>query len=248
MTPAQLITFINGFSRVSDAEMAAYVRAQGMQFAHDVAPYWGICPGVEFVPGATAPALASAAPAWCTDTIDVQDALGYHDEDENGNPYIRVADLPGYDWRTTASHECLELAKDSSANLWAQAGSRQLVAYELADPVEGDTYEIDGVPMSNFVLPAWFDPRASAGSRLDFLGKLSQPLTMTAGGYMIVWSLIGEPTQVFGAHVHEVQPGLHIHFGPAVSLERRAAVIAKYRKTGRRAPPSGQSFIMGQGA
>jgi hypothetical protein len=243
MTPPQLISFVNGFSRVSDADVATYVKAQGVQFARDVAPIWGICPGVEFTPGATA-APDGACPAWLSDTLDVDGALGYHDEDAHGNPYIKIADISGYDWRTTASHECLELKGDSPANIWAQMSPTEMVAYELADPVEGDTYEIDGVPMSNFVLPAWFDPQAAHGSRLDFLGKLTKPLTMTAGGYMIVWTLRGQPTQVFGAHVHEVSPGLHIHFGVGVSVERRAGIIAKYRKTGRRARH--HAFNMGQ--
>lgn len=233
MTPPQLITFVNGFSKVSDAEVAAYVKAQGVQFARDVGPIWGICPGVEFTPGGKGPS-ANACPAWLSDTLDVDGALGYHDEDENGVPYIKVANIAGYDWRTTASHECLELKGDSPANIWALGPNGAMVAYELADPVEGDSYEVDGVPMSNFVLPAWFDPNAAPGSRLDFLGKLSKPFTMTPGGYLIVWTIKGQPTQQFGAHAAEISPGLHVHFGPAVSFERQQAIIRKYKHTGRR--------------
>lgn len=245
MTPPQLISVLNGFSAVSDADVAAYVKAQGVQFARDVAPIWGICPGIEFTPGAKS-APDGAASMLLSDTLDVDGALGYHDEDSTGLPYIKVADIAGYDWRTTASHECLELKGDSPANIWALGPGNTLVAYELCDAVEGDSYEIDGVPMSNFVLPAWFDPNASSGSRFDFLGKLSKPFTMSSGGYMIVWHITGQATQVFGAHAHEVSPGLSIHFGPAVTTERRAGIIAKYRKTGRRAPPQGAGFVMGQ--
>lgn len=247
MTPPQLITLVNGFSRVTDAEVASYARAQGVQFARDVSPMWGICPGVEFTPGGRSPS-PGASPAWLSNTIDVDGALGYHDEDEYGVPYIKVADVQGYDWRTTCSHEFLEVKGDSPANIWAQGPGNTMVAYELADPVEGDSYDVDGVPMSNFVLPAWFDPQAAPGSRLDFMGRLSQPFTMTPGGYMIVWHLNGQPTQTFGQHVHELAPGLHVHFGSAVSLERRAGIVAKYRKTGRRARRLGQPFVMGQGA
>lgn len=235
MTPPQLITFINGFTNISDEEVATYVRAQGVQFARDVAPIWGNCPAVEFDPGSRLPSV-DAVPAWLSDTLDVDGALGYHDEDETGLPYIKVANIDGYDWRTTASHECLELKGDSPANIWALGPDEDMVAYELGDPVEGDSYEIDGVPMSNFVLPAWFDPNASPGSRLDFMGKLTKPFTMTPGGYLIVWTIRGQPTQQYGAHASVVHPGVHIHFGSAVTPERRAGVIAKYKKTGRRAP------------
>lgn len=244
MVPPQVIALINGFSGVSDDLVAQYAHAQGVQFARDVSPIWGICPGVTFTPGATT-APDGACPCWLADTLDVAGALGYHDEDAHGNPFIKVANVAGYDWRTTASHEALELKGDSPANIWAQADATTMIAYELCDPVEGDSYEVEGVPLSNFVLPAYFDPQAAPGSRLDFLGKLTKPLTMTPGGYMIVWTISGQPTQVFGAHVNEIWPGLHVHFGPNVSVEKRAGIVAKYRKSGRRAPRAG--FVLGMG-
>jgi hypothetical protein len=228
-----LLTFINGFSKVSDAEVAKYIQAQQTQFTRDVEPIWGECPALEFTPGGKAPS-PGASPAWLQDTLDVPNALGYHDEDARGVTYMKIGNLPGYDWRSTASHECLEIKGDSPANIWAQMDEKTFVAYELADPVEGDTYEIDGVPMSNFVYPAWFDPQAAPGSKFDYLGKLTKPLTMTAGGYMIVWTVSGRPTQVFGAFVREVSLDLHIHFGADVPQDRRDAIVAKYQKTGRR--------------
>lgn len=235
MTPPQLLSFINQFSRVTDSEVRRYCQAQGVQFARDVSPIWGICPGVEFAASGTH--TEGASPAWLTDTLDVDGALGYHDEDKDGVVYIKVADIPGYDWRTTASHECLEVKGDSPANMWALGPDGQtMFAYELADPVEGDVYEVDGVPMSNFVFPAWFDPNAARGSRFDFMGKLSAPFTMTAGGYMIVWSISGQPTQQFGAFKHEIAPRVHIHYGPDVSESRRIGIENKYRRTGRRDP------------
>jgi len=232
---SEVIELVNRFSAVSDEDVEAYTNAQNVQFTRDVAPIWGICPNVTFRPGASKPS-PNAIPAWLSDTLDVDGALGYHDEDK-GVPYIKVANVDGYDWRTTASHECLELKGDQPANVWALGpkGS-SMVAYELCDPVEGDSYEINGIPMSNFVLPAWFDPQAPAGSRFDFLGKLSKPFTMSAGGYLIVWTVRGQPTEQFGAHVREIAPNLHVHFGPDVSEKRREGIVSKYKKTGRRAP------------
>ncbi len=235
MTPAQSIQFVNGFTAVTDADVAAYVLAQGRQFAEHVAPMWGICPAVIFTPGAKVPADGSS-PAWLSDTLDVDGALGYHDEDAQGAPFIKVADIAGYDWRTTASHECLEVKGDSPANIWAQIAPNTFVAYELGDPVQGDSYDVDGIPMSNFVFPAWFDPLASPGSRFDYLGKLTKPGTMSPGGYMIVWTVSGQPTQQFGANIHEVTANVHIHFGPGVSQERRLGIVAKNRHTRRRVP------------
>jgi len=47
---------------------------------------------------------------------------------------------------------------DPIANLWAQATNRTQYAYEMCDPVEEDTFMVDGIKMSNFVHPSWFEP------------------------------------------------------------------------------------------
>jgi hypothetical protein len=58
------------------------------------------------------------------------------------------------------------------------------VAYETADPVEGDEYTIDGVPVSNFVTKAWFQDATNPVGPFDYLKKLAAPLSLTAGGYV----------------------------------------------------------------
>ena len=54
----------------------------------------------------------------------------------------------------TASHELFEMVIDPIANLWAEATSRTQYGYEMCDPVEEDTFMVDGVEMSNFVHPS----------------------------------------------------------------------------------------------
>jgi len=75
---------------------------------------------------------------------------------------------------------------DPIANLWAEATGRTEYAYEMCDPVEEDTFMVDGIAMSNFVHPSWFEPfKHPSGTRFDHLGKLKKPFTMTKGGYVI---------------------------------------------------------------
>jgi hypothetical protein len=59
--------------------------------------------------------------------------------------------------------------------------------------------DVGGTPVevSNFVLPAWFDPIPVDGAKFDWLGKLSKPFSMTKGGYVIVRNQ-GSVSQVFG--------------------------------------------------
>jgi hypothetical protein len=63
----------------------------------------------------------------------------------------------------------------------------RLYAYETADPVEEQTYQIDGVAVSNFVTPHWFDP-AAHGVPLDYLGRLKHPFQLAKGGYLSVFA------------------------------------------------------------
>lgn len=138
------------------------------------------------------------------ETPDVAGAEGYHDQDPRGRPYARVftgpvlgsggSVLDAKDGANTVaavvSHEVLELFGDPQCQLWAQAPDGVLWALELCDQVENDSYPISvygkKVPVSNFLCPAAFDPRPESGEVLDFMGSLSKPFTIAAGGYAIL--------------------------------------------------------------
>ena len=70
------------------------------------------------------------------------------------------------------------------------------------------------VALSNFVLPAFFDPQAAPGTRLDYLGVLKRPFTKTPGGYQI--SLIPQPDDSSdeSKHAHHLED----HEGHALVL------------------------------
>lgn len=92
----------------------------------------------------------------------------------------------GEPWQAAASHELLELLGDPLLHLAAEAvhdGEPAWFALEVCDPVAGDGYEIDNVPVANFVLPTWFLPGPLPDATLvDFLGRLADPLTLTPAG------------------------------------------------------------------
>jgi hypothetical protein len=61
--------------------------------------------------------------------------------------------------------------------------------YEMCDAVQDETYKIDGVAVSNFVLPLYFTQFAEVGGRNDFLGRLTKGKTLQSfginhGGYI----------------------------------------------------------------
>ena len=94
-------------------------------------------------------------------------------------------------------------SRPSIANLWAQATDGTEYAYEMCDAVEEDTFLVDGIEMSNFLHPAWFEPfKHPGGTKYDHLGLLGRPFTMTKGGYVII-KKNGKVKEVFGSRAKE---------------------------------------------
>lgn len=143
------------------------------------------------------------------DDADQADALGYHDITKNGQPvskvFVKTTLADGQLVSVTACHELFEMAIDPVANLWSEASDGTLYAYEMCDAVEEDTFEVDGISMSNFLHPAWFEPfNHPAGTKFDHLGRLTAPFTMTHGGYVITMKH-GRITQHFGSAEKEAR-------------------------------------------
>ena len=124
------------------------------------------------------------------DDADTAGALGYHDITKNGQPvskiFVKTTLQANEVVSVTACHELFEMVIDPIANLWAQADDGTEYAYEMSDPVEEDIFLVDGIKMSNFVHPAWFEPfKHPPGTKFDHLGLLTKPFSMTKGGYVI---------------------------------------------------------------
>ncbi len=255
MIPISLVSVFNQSKLLTDIQVQAMVAACGKQLADHVAPAHGRVPALEFVP-AGSKMTQGGTPCYVTDDPDVADALGYHDEDESGNPYIKVFAGPtlknggtallGKDAvSVTLSHELIELVGDAPANIWVDGPNGVDYAYELCDAVESDVYEIDGVSVSNFLYEVFFDPRAQNGARFDYMGTIGKPFTMTAGGYQITRAETAAIQQVFGRHdgqpAHDTtflaREGVVLVFGPDYPMWKRASKISKamHRRGHRRA-------------
>jgi hypothetical protein len=141
------------------------------------------------------------------DTADQAGALGYHDLTKDGQPvskiFVKTTLQANELVSVTACHELFEMAIDPIANLWSESGDGVEYAYEMCDPVEEDTFSVDGIKMSNFVHPAWFEPFTHPpGTKYDHLGLLKKPFTMTKGGYVIT-KTNGKVNEVFGSKAKE---------------------------------------------
>jgi len=72
----------------------------------------------------------------------------------------------------------------------------RIYALEVCDAVEDDRlgYNIDGVLVSDFITPAWFEP--TDADRLDFKRHLSKQLELARGGYISVFDTSSGWTQI----------------------------------------------------
>ncbi|NDZ15648.1 hypothetical protein C7T35_17320 [Variovorax sp. WS11] len=200
-----IITVLNMSKQIADADLQHVIRAINRQIKEDFEPYWSLGALLR-LEGKSArapdklglPDMRGDAVLYLWDQVDVPNALGYHDANARGIPFGFVfTELQGElheAWTVTLSHEALELIADPLVNLLV-AGPHPTEDrtvfhwYEMFDAVQDERYQVDGVDVSNFVLPLYFTPTAEQGSRNDFLGKAYEGATLASfginpGGYI----------------------------------------------------------------
>ncbi len=195
MTTKQLFAIVNESTVVSDEEVQAAIPAFAHQLRYHVAPTWHVgSAAVLFFDS-----LDSVPPnVWIVSILDDSDeagALAYHSETPNGRPYAKVFAATcmryGMSWTSATSHELVEALVDISCNLLADDGNGNFYALEACDPVESTSYYYDGVELSDFVRPGWFDPQAADGTKTRWSQKNSQvlrPFELDNGGYAMIYA------------------------------------------------------------
>jgi hypothetical protein len=198
-----LIAVVNESTLVSDQDVYDMALAVNHQLRHQVAPAWGIAaPCAAFA--TSTPIEPGTVAIGVLDDADQASALGWHTETAAGVIYGRVFARPVLDNGGNAltnplsvasvlSHEAVEVVLDPACNLWADAGNGTSYAYEGCDPVESDSYPVtlsaEGTTViatvSDFLLPAWFDPLAAAGTPRDYMGLLTTPFQVRPTGYAL---------------------------------------------------------------
>jgi hypothetical protein len=128
-------------------------------------------------------------------------AAGIHLNEDNGQPFALVEFSD--DWSLTTSHEALEMLVDPSGNRTVATNSpnpdqgRVLILVEVSDPSEAAEfgYSVNGILVSDFYTPNFFDPVTNPGVRYSFTGALTEPRQVLDGGYISWWDPIS--THVF---------------------------------------------------
>ncbi len=210
--PLPVIAISNASTCLTDSQVEAVLPALQKQVSDDFKPYWELDCTLTFLNNGQ-PLTRGWWQIVITDNPDQAGALGYHEMTSNGTPLGKVfakLDLEnGSSWTATLSHELLEMLADPWINWCAMGSDNRIYALEVCDAVEDDRlgYKIDGVLVSDFITPAWFE-RTDA-DRLDFSQHLSKQLELARGGYISVFDPSSGWTQIDarGAGGPRIAPG-----------------------------------------
>jgi len=191
----QQLALVSQTPNVDMSELAVVSAALQKQVSRDFAPIWNIeatvdpFPRLDDVPSGYFPVIVR------DDVQMTRGAKGVH-LDNNNQPFALVQFTDEDTWPVFASHECLEMLVDPSLNRLVPGSSikpdqgRVQYLLEVCDPCQDPafSYRVNGVQVSDFHTPQYFDPIHAPGVRYSFTGALTQPREILDGGYL-AWVL-----------------------------------------------------------
>lgn len=182
------IALVTELESISCSQLTRVAAALQKQVLRDFAPIWRI--------NATVDAFCNLDdvpigywPVVVMENIGYEGAAGIH-LDEDGQPFALVEHNDN--WELTSSHEVLEMLADPFGNRLAAGPSikpgqgRVEYLVEVCDPSEEIRfgYTVNGITVSDFYFPSFFDPVPIGGTSYSFTGAIPKPRTVLRGGYL----------------------------------------------------------------
>ena len=141
-------------------------------------------------------------------------------------------------WTIDASHETIEMLVDPSGNRMQSSRAIEIVdgkiqdgtgqfnyLVEACDPCEANNYgyAIQGILLSDFLTPHFYDPIVTPGTRYSFTGALTAPRQVLSGGYI---SFVNQETDEWQQvlYVDPSEPPTINDLGPATGKSMRGWV------------------------
>ncbi len=204
------VAIVSLTSEVSSKNLLRAAAAVQKQIVRDFSPFWGLHATVDAfedlgsVPSDYHPvvlfgdadelrgqvefAIGTESAELLIDDFERERLSGLHLNAYTRQPFALVA--ASDTWSVTLSHEVLEMITDPFGNRLIAAmhplDPRERVRYllEVCDPCQAMWYPVNGVPVSDFYTPRYFDPVRAEQGRYSFTGEISQPLEILDGGYL----------------------------------------------------------------
>jgi hypothetical protein len=191
----QHVALVSESTAVTFDQLSTVSAALNKQVSRDFGPIWSVQATVDaFDKLESVP--VDYWPVILQDDIQTPGAAGYH-LDNNGQPFslVQVDD----NWSVTASHEALEMLADPfgsktiagapppQAPAPVSGFDRVVYLVEVSDPCEGPPlgYQSNGVLVSDFITPHYYDPGDPAsGTQYSFGNNIQGPHTVLEGGYV----------------------------------------------------------------
>jgi hypothetical protein len=186
MKPRRLALTNHSSHHITLDEVTRVAKALQIQCDRDFTPIWGVAAVV--VPFDSSEKLPAGY--WPMRVLDKPvGGLGIH-LDTKHHPYAEIMATP--DWSVTASHEMVEMLADPYGTNFISApdidphSDHHRVHYlvEVGDPCEVWSYSIEGVAVSDFVTPEYYNADAEPGTSIDHLGRLKHALEVPRGCYI----------------------------------------------------------------
>lgn len=204
LRPPQIIYVVNNATVSLGVDFTKLVEALQIYCDRFFTPAWGF--SCKLIQASSVP-VGKWGLTFLDEDPNVAGALGYHSL-ENGVPVGRVLvktiQKYGEQVSVTASHEIIEILGDPGVNLLAFSNSGVIYAIENADATQDTDFPVNGIPMSNFVTPAWFDGFRGPGQKFDHLNLINRPFELLPGGYANVL-VNGSWGQIFGSREAEAK-------------------------------------------
>lgn len=171
--------------------------ALNLQVTRDLPQFWPITATVMFLPD-KGKVPVGVWPVQLVKTLP-PDEGGYH-SDQHKQPFSKViASKTDPTWTIDASHEILEMLVDPYGNRMQSSVAIEIVGgkikdgvgqygylVEACDPCEANNlaYTVNGIAVSDFITPHFYDPVETVGTRYSFAGHIKAPRQILPGGYI----------------------------------------------------------------
>lgn len=171
--------------------------ALNLQVQRDLPQFWPVTATVMYLPNPEKVPVG-VWPVKLVKTLP-PDEGGFH-SDRHKQPYSKViASKSDPTWTIDASHEILEMLVDPYGNRMQSSVAIEIVGgkvqdgtgqfgylVEACDPCEDNSYAytINGIAVSDFITPHFYDPVVTSGTRYSFTGAVKGPRQILPGGYI----------------------------------------------------------------
>jgi hypothetical protein len=184
--------------QIDDDLVHAAAVALNLQATRDLPQFWPVTATVMYLPNANK-VPPGVWPVQLVKKLPAGEG-GFH-SDQHKQPYAQVIAKKGDPtWTIDASHEILEMLVDPYGNRMQSSVEIEITSsgkiqdgtgqfgylVEACDPCEDNSYAytINGIAVSDFITPHFYDAVATPGTRYSFTGAVKAPRQILPGGYI----------------------------------------------------------------